>query len=899
MRKLSSFLLLLALLVLATGESYAGELFKKKKKKASTEEVKEPVKRKSKYEKLMESPGIVTAKGDFLTIHKIDQKIYLEYPLKYMGRDILVGGTLSATSEPLLLNVGYKYNEPVLYRVVKKDSSIVFNKPNLAATMGEDKEWVKKAMEKSYIDIPAKSFSVHSYNADSSAVVIEVTSFIKDSKELAPKVSGGLLTSSPVSSKFTFEGVKAFEDNASLEVAQPVEAQYMTLFGAIPLGQVSTRSVITFLLLPDSKMRPRVQDSRVGIFYSLNSASARMQFPIRKISQEKDGFDTYVLANRWRVEPKDMEAWKRRELVEPVKPIVWYVDDAFPDEWRGPIKAAVLNWNKAFEKIGFKNVMVAKDFPKDDPNFDPDNLKYSCIRYCPNAEANAMGPSWVDPTTGEIINASVIVYNNVVQLINNWRFVQTAQVDPRVRAVKMPKDVFDESLTYVITHEIGHTLGMLHNMSASASVPVDSLRSVSFTQKYGTTPSIMDYARFNYVAQPGDKGVKLTPPDLGVYDYYVIKWLYSPVPEAKDMWEESKIAEKWIDEKAGDPRYRYGRQQLAFRIDPSALEEDLGDDPVKAGTYGIKNLKYILNHLNEWISDDPDFSHRMQLYSGIQEQYMRYLLNALYQVGGIYLSQVKDGTDGEAVKSVAHAKQKEALAWVLKELRNSSWIDRPELINKTKLAVYPSAKIIAAVSKVIESKRAMVLLSSHVSQDKNLYTIGDYYDDLYAGVFAPTIQGKKLNQEEKLLQKNIFNRMGVTCTDYIKNTRAIKSLHPSLEEMMAYNLFSKSFMDEMYRHLQEMEQESGLGTVARRLLPVQFGQAASPFQEEVEIGMIDETFGYNQAMLNRVVTLLKGKVGAANRDDRVHYESLMSMAEVAKKAIQIIVFYNKIGRAHV
>ena len=322
---------------------------------------------------------------------------------------------------------------------------------------------------------------------------------------------------------------------------------------------------------------------------------------------------------------------------------------------------------------------------------------------------------------------------------------------------------------------------------------------------------------------------------------------------------------------------------MAFRIDPSALEEDLGDDPVKAGTYGIKNLKYILNHLNEWISDDPDFSHRMQLYSGIQEQYMRYLLNALYQVGGIYLSQVKDGTAGEAVKSVARAKQKEALAWVLKELRNSSWIDRPELINKTKLAVYPSAKIIAAVSKVIESKRAMVLLSSHVSQDKNLYTIGDYYDDLYAGVFAPTIQGKKLNQEEKLLQKNIFNRMGVTCTDYIKNTRAIKSLHPSLEEMMAYNLFSKSFMDEMYRHLQEMEQESGLGTVARQLLPVQFGQAASPFQEEVEIGVIDETFGYNQAMLKRVVTLLKSKVGAANRDDRVHYESLISMAEAVKQ----------------
>lgn len=884
MRDLLAFLVLLSLLVPATGESYAGELFKKKKKIAITEEVKEPVKKKkSKYETLMKSPGIVTAKGDFLTIHKIDQKIYLEYPLKYMGRDILVGGTLSATSEPFMLNVGYKYNNPVLYRVVKKDSSIVFNKPNLAATMGEDKEWVRKAMEKSYIDIPSRSFSIHSYNADSSAVVIEVTSFIKDNKGLAPKVSGGLLTSSPVANKFTFEGVKAFEDNASVEVAQPVEAQYMTLLGSIPLGQVSTRSVITFLLLPESKMRPRVQDSRVGIFYTLNSASARMQFPIRKISQEKDGFETYVLANRWRVEPKDMEAWKRGELVEPVKPIVWYVDDAFPDEWREPIKAAVLNWNKAFEKIGFKNVMVARDFPKDDPNFDPDNLKYSCIRYCPNAEANAMGPSWVDPTTGEIINASVIVYNNVVQLINNWRFVQTAQVDPRVRATKMPKDVFDESLTYVITHEIGHTLGMLHNMSASASIPVDSLRSASFTQKYGTTPSIMDYARFNYVAQPGDKGVKLTPPGLGVYDYYVIKWLYSPIPEAKDMWEESKIAEKWIDEKAGDPLYRYGRQQLSFRIDPSALEEDLGDDPVKAGTYGIKNLKYILNHLNEWISDDADFSHRKQLYENIQMQYTRYLLNALYQVGGIYLSQVKDGTAGEAVKSVVRAKQKEALAWVLKELRNCTWIDRPELINQTGLAVYPSAKIIAVVSKAIESKRAMVILSSHVSRDKNLYTIGDYYDDLYAGVFAPTIQGKKLNQEEKLLQKNIFNRMGITCTDCIKNTQAISNLSPSLDEIRVYNLFSKGFMDEMYSYLQEMEQERGAGAVARELLPVQFGQAASPFQGEVEIGVIDETFGYNQAMLKRVVTLLKGKVASANRDDRVHYESLISMYESVKQ----------------
>ena len=348
------------------------------------------------------------------------------------------------------------------------------------------------------------------------------------------------------------------------------------------------------------------------------------------------------------------------------------------------------------------------------------------------------------------------------------------------------------------------------------------------------------------------------------------------------MWEEAEITQKWLDEKAGDPLYRYGRQQLMFRIDPSALEEDLGDDPLKASTYGIKNLKYILSHLNEWIEDDVDYTHRMQLYKAIQSQYTRYLLNVLYQVGGVHLTQVKDGTAGEAVVSVPHAKQKEALAWVIKELRNSDWINLPELINQTGLAVYPFAKIVAGISKAIVAKGGHVILSSHVSKEKNPYTIGEFYDDLYAGVFAPTIQGRKLTAADRIIQENIFKNMAAISTKYLSN-KGIQSLNPSLAEIEAYELCPKGLMEVLHSHSQNIEEEFGMNVLAPEGLPVQFGQGASPFQGEVEIDAINNSFGYNQAMLKRVVTLLKGKLASANRDDRVHYEGLISVLEEMKK----------------
>lgn len=330
--------------------------------------------------------------------------------------------------------------------------------------------------------------------------------------------------------------------------------------------------------------------------------------------------------------------------------------------WKKYIQMGVEDWNLAFEKIGFKNAIQTRPFPTDDPEFDPDNIKYSCIRYAPIWTANAMGPSWTDPRTGEIINASVYIYHNLVSLLYSWRFIHTAATDPDVRVKILPEEIMGDAIRYVTRHEVGHCFGFMHNMAASTAYPTEKLRDPMFTQKYGTTPSIMDYARFNYIAQPGDKekGVKLTPPILGEYDYYLVKWNYSPILNAHTPEEEKATLNQWIAEKANNPIYRYGKQQIMTDYDPSSQTEDLGDDAMKSSEYGIKNLKYILANLNNWFdSSDKDYTHRFMLYNELVQQYVRYLNHVYANIGGIYLTERYVGDPRPSYESVTKEKQKE------------------------------------------------------------------------------------------------------------------------------------------------------------------------------------------------------------------------------------------------
>ena len=703
----------------------------------------------------------LTAKGPFLTLHKLKGKLYVEVPLKTIGREMLIASTISEASDTNLGTIGYKPTDPIHVKFTRIDTTIYLSQAVVPPVHDTNDPHMSKAIGRSTLPPIMHSYPLVCYNRDSSAMVIEMTKFFSgDNELLAPikSTKGGVVN---ITGKFKSEGsvigqIKSFEDNVTVKsyLSYSVTADLLGLMVIKKDEPMTVKVTRTILLLPEEAMRPRLADSRIGIFLT----------DMSRINGKKDKIEDFSVINRWNIQPKDLEAWKRGELVEPVKPIVFYLDDAFPALWREPIRRGVLRWNKAFEKIGFKNVMHIEDFPKDDPEFDPDNIKYSCIRYAPIAIANAMGPSWVDPRSGEILNASVYVYHDVMKLLNNWLFVQTAQADERVRAVTIPEEVIGDGLRYVVAHEVGHCLGYMHNMSASAVIPVDSLRSPSFTQKYGTTTSIMDYARFNYVARPGDRerGVKLTPPRFGLYDYYAVKWLYTPVPDAATAADEYAVTSKWITGAAADSVYRFGKQQFSRSIDPRSQSEDLGDDAVKASGYGIANLKYILGNMNAWISaQDPDFSQRRTLYDEVLTQYIRYLNHVLANVGGIYFAEKMEGDPVEAYRSVPRERQREALLFCLAQLKDMKWLDNAELIRDMPLMGSPAESIMASLVSVVVAAPARVALSAALAE-KEAYTPEECRRDVYEFVWASTLKGRTPDALEMMLQREYVRSLSLS-----------------------------------------------------------------------------------------------------------------------------------------
>lgn len=698
------------------------------------------------------------------TVHKLDDAYYFEIPDSLFGREMLMVTRISKTATGLGFGGGKQNTSVLRWEVKDKKAYLRVVSHQIYAA---DSLPISEAVKNSNFEPILFAFDIKAYHKDSVSgnrnTVVDVTDlFESDVKPLnLPESRRKDLKVKKLDAKRSYiDTIRSYPKNIEIRTVKTYEASEPPSNSAT--GTLSLLMSNSMILLPEVPMQRRMFDERVGWFgrgqtdYGLDLQKSK----------------TIRYLDRWRLEVKeeDMAAFKRGELVEPKKQIVYYVDRATPKKWIPYIKQGIEDWQVAFEEAGFKNAIIAADPPtvEEDPDWSPEDVRYSVVRYLASPIPNANGPHVSDPRSGEILESDINWYHNVMTLLHNWFFVQTAAINPEARSNEFKDEIMGRLIRFVSSHEVGHTLGLPHNMGSSVAYPVDKLRDPEFTKKYGTAPSIMDYARFNYVAQPGDGDVALMP-NIGVYDKYAIKWGYKPIPEATDAMAEKETLDSWILEHAGDPMYRFGRQQRGV-IDPSSQTEDLGDDAMKASAYGIANLKRIVPNLIIWTAEDgQNYDELDKMYGQVLSQYNRYMGHVASNIGGVYEMYKTYDQEGAVYTHVPKEKQEEALTFLQANLfQTPEWLLDTNIFDKIENA--GSVERIRlfqtrTLNNLLDFGRMGRMLENEALNGTQAYTFLDMMAATRKGLFSELQNRSTIDIYRRNLQRAYVERLDYLMTE--------------------------------------------------------------------------------------------------------------------------------------
>ena len=830
--------------------------WKKNKKKETTEEVS-----KTDFEKIASESNLIS-RGMF-NVYAQDGKYYFEIPVSLLQRDMLVVNKLQRVPFELNdagVNRGTNYETQMIRFEWNKEEKKIRVRQSRPLPESPENDAITRSVRDNFISPLIADFKLEACNADSTAVIIQINDIYDGSETSINNVFDNInLGTSAIKDLSRIMSIKAFPNNivATSELTTKVREGMSAV-------NVTVEVSSSLVLLPEKPMMGRLDDPKVGYF-----TKDLLYF---SDSQQKTEEKKYI--TRWRLEPKpeDREAYLRGELVEPEKPIVFYIENSTPYRWRKYIKQGIEDWQVAFERAGFKNAIIAKELP-DSIAANADDINYSVVTYAASSKANAMGPSILDPRSGEILEADIMWWHNVISMVQEWITVQTGAIDPKARGTKLPDEMMGDAIRFVACHEVGHSLGLRHNMMGSWTFPTDSLRSKSFTDKMNSTASsIMDYARYNYVAQPGD-GVTAVSPHIGPYDIFAIeygyRWYGLPTPEA-----EKDVLYDFLNKHNGR-LYKYSEaQDPRSAVDPRAQNEDLGDDPVRSSELGIANLKRIVPEIIKWTTTGEKgqtYEEASRLYYAVITQWNNYLYHVMANIGGIYIENTTVGDGVKTYTYVEKEKQEASLDFLLNEvLCYPRWLFDTEISDYTfLLRKNPTGVIEYAPSQILKNTQGYIfwdllsndrlirMLENELKNGKKAFTVVEMMDKMHNSIFATTIKGGTPDVMERNLQKGFLDAL-ITAAAESEGVKINKQLTATSGNPYLFHHTPWCSHDEF-----AIEQAERMG--ARRELSFYGGQ----------VNRISDAISVKRGELLRIKKLLESRRNTSDTAARYHYDDMI------------------------